>query len=351
MLSNADRDKGIYHIAFNNASDGAELMADLSYLGGAPSGTLTFDFRQMAAPLTQEQREEWLPGGFGYQPTQLLLEVLGAMMAYLDCEAAQSHRIKAILPTPMSRVGRFLVDMQLPQILHQMGIQLRYDDTWVREYGHDDPSRQNLIPLTLITVSTRGPDFRILRTIRKRVERVFSCGLPGDSATPLPPDLAEQFATVVNEAVDNMIEYGAGGLIAGLYYRKAGEVEITLVNRCGGFGGTNATEQLETLIDACDGMSSRSNGGGNGIITLSRLAGACFGTLLLRNGSATVRLSPDGSVDGSLDETGIQIPGAAVTLLLQLLPEPDGKENETRKAFEAVLRNALNAYMQQGNER
>src|SRR5262249_30306164 len=152
-------------------------------------------------------------------------------------------------------------------------------------------------------------DLRIQRRIRERVELVFVQGLPGNLGVSFDPNLARQFAMVVNEAVDNMIEYGEGGVIGGLYHRKVGEVEITLVNRSGGFGGVTPREQLRALIDAYEGTSHRQYGGGNGIAALSRLAGACFGTLLFRNGNATLRLSPDGSIDGDVDETGIETPG------------------------------------------
>jgi hypothetical protein len=349
MLINADREQRSYYIVLNNASDHSELMADLSYLEGAPPGQLTLDFRQMAAPLTQEERPDYLPGGFGYQPTRLLLELIGALMAYLGRTVEHPHMLVAILPSSHSKVGHFLAEMHLPQILRQLGVRLEYADPTSIEYGEDDPTRQNLIPLTLVTVAAKGPDHRVLRRIREGVEQVFAQGLPGTPSVSFDPQLTRQFATVVNEAVDNMVEYGEGGVIGGLYYRRVGEVEISLVNRCGGFGGAMPHDQLVALIDAYEGVSRRVQGGGNGIAALSRLAGACFGTLLFRNGNATLRLSPDGSIEGDVDETGIETPGAAVTLILQLLPAPNGHKNETVQAFETVLRTGLADYIKRGN--
>jgi hypothetical protein len=149
---------------------------------------------------------------------------------------------------------------------------------------------------------------------------------------------------VVNEAVDNLIEYGRGGIIGGLYYPKVGEVEITLVNHQGGFGGSTPAEELDALISASEGKSSRPTGGANGIMALSRLTMICFGSLLLRNGNACLRLPPDGSVVATTSETGLPTPGASVTILLQLLPDGSVVRTEAMSDFELVLKNSLSNY-------
>src|SRR5262249_12642874 len=160
------------------------------------------------------------------------------------------------------RVGRFLADFRLPRILGALGLELQFADPSNAELGEDDPSRHNLIPMTIVRVSGDAPDFRVLKQIRDRVQTVFARALAQDS------DLAARFSSVVSEAVDNLVAYGQGGLIGGLYYRRVGEVEITLCNRCGGFGGDTPDEQLEALVAACE-KRCRVGRGGNGIPQLS----------------------------------------------------------------------------------
>src|SRR6266704_5599150 len=95
MLTNAElSDQQGYVIAINNSSSCAELMSDFSFLEGKPNGILTFDFSHMAGGLTQEYREEYLPGGFGYQPTQQLLEVVAAIASYIEREAICPHHLQ-----------------------------------------------------------------------------------------------------------------------------------------------------------------------------------------------------------------------------------------------------------------
>lgn len=325
-----------YVIALNNASGSAELMSDFSYIEGFPRGVLTFDFTHMAAPLTQETRDEYLPAGFGYQPTQQLLEVTCAIAAYTEQRALPPHELVARLPSGKSRTGRFLVDMHLPQLLGKMGLRIESANPASTEMGRDD-ARENLIPLTSLGIGANGPDFSVLSKMHARIATVFQHALPDEV------NVAERFTSIVNEAVDNLIEYGQGGIIGGLYYPRVGEVEISLINRCGGFGGTTPSEELKALVAAYEGQTRRSCGGGNGIAELSRLAITCFGTLVLRNGSATLRLPPDGSVASTTEETGFSTLGASVTILLQLLPVTRGRMASIG-AFEAVLVHSLETY-------
>jgi hypothetical protein len=342
VLIQADTSSGCYRIALNNASDGLELMSDLSYLAGARSGTLTFDFTHMAAPLTQEVRDEYLPGKFGYQPTRQLVEVTACIGTCASQKHEHPHLLTALLPNSDSRVGSFLVRMELHLILSQMGLQVEFAGPANKEFGDDDSSRQNLIPLVQVNQLESGlPDFAQLGRIRSGIERVFSRALPNAY------DLASSFTSIVQEAVDNLIEYGNGGIIGGLYYPHAGEVEISLANRCGGFGGTTPTEALEALIAACERNTRRATAGGNGIAELSRLANMCFGTLVLRNGPATLHFLPDGSIKATSDETGLSTPGATVTILLQLLPivrSSPSDRTEIVKNFETVLRSSIALY-------
>jgi hypothetical protein len=339
VLIELDEDERRYVIALNNASDGAEVLADLSYLEDAQPGALTFDFTHMAAPLTQESREDYLPGNFGYQPTRQLVEIVAAIDACTRDKGNGYHLIEAKLPDPGSRVGDFLVRMDLGPLLDQIGLAVTFAKPASRELGIDDATRQNLISLARIDVSFEGrPNFAQLRAIRSRVECVFSQALPQER------ELAESFTAVVDEAVDNAVEYGRGGIIGGLYYPRAGEVEISLVNRQGGFGGDTPAEELDALINACAGSTRRTVGGSNGIAELSRLALTCFGTLALRNGSATLCLQPDGSITATLDETGLPTPGAAVTVLLQLLPANAPAPTDTLASYESILWASLAAY-------
>jgi len=337
MLILLDAQARRYEIALNNASCGHELVSDLSYLGKTPPGTLCFDFRHMAAPLTQETREEYLPGNFGYQPTLNLLEIVSVMSDFAQRLAPCPYTLVARLPRKDSRVGRFLGDFRLHQILEALGFRLEFADPSNAELGDDDSGRHNLIPMTIVPLSGDIPDLAVLKQIRDRVQTVFAKALDQDS------DLADRFTIVVSEAVDNLVTYGNGGLIGGLYYRRVGEVEITLCNRCGGFGGDTPESQLEALVVACE-KRRRVGRGGNGIPQLSELALTCFGTLLLRSGNASVQFLPDGSITARTDETGLSLPGASVTILLQLLPDKSIQRTDAMKAFEEVLARSLRGY-------
>jgi hypothetical protein len=133
-------------------------------------------------------------------------------------------------------------------------------------------------------------------------------------------------------------------MIGGLYYPKSGEVEVTLANRSGSFGGRTPEEELEALIEACEGNTQRKHGGGTGIANLSRLALMGFGTLLLRNGHATLKLLPDGSIIATQDDTGLPLPGVHATLLLQFIPTAWLSRTEDMRQFEDVLAQWLQTY-------
>lgn len=338
VLIEADRSSGTCTIAVNNASDAAELISDFSYLEDDRLGTLTIDFTHMAAPLTQERREAYLPAGFGYQPLQELLEVVCALADFTRKLAATRSTMIAILPTKNSRIGTFLQDMRLSQALGRMGYRVKYANLSTAEVGWDDRARRNLIPLTTIPSTLFGIDYAAIQRLHTQVEHVFRSALPGED------NLAVSFATIVSEAVDNCVEYGGGGTIGGLYYPRVGEVEISLVNSEGGFGGSTPAEQLDALIGAYEGHTRRAGGGGNGIAELSRLALACFGTLQFRSGHATLRLPPDGALAGTTEDTGLPTLGASVTLVLQLLPAAGVMRTESMQQFEAVLKKSLATY-------
>src|SRR5262249_15581920 len=158
------------------------------------------------------QRLDYLPGGFGYQPVLHLMEIIAAISSYLDAQSRTLHTIRVILPTQDSRVGRFLVDMRVPEALQEQGCILDFDNPATAERGTDDLTRQTLIQITLVAVDTGRPDFAVVRRIREHVGRVFASGLPTNDEAPLPLDLTNAFTGVVSEAVDNMIEYGGGGI-------------------------------------------------------------------------------------------------------------------------------------------
>jgi hypothetical protein len=324
-----------YVVAVNNATSATELVADLSYLELAAPGTLVFDFTHMAAPLTQELRDDFLPASFGYQPTRNLVDLVSTLAEVAPTWRARGYDLVAVLPRERSRVGQFLAEMELGQLLSNLAIELEAADPAEAELGRDDV-RENLIPLTAIQLMPNGgPDFAIVHAIHNRVERVFAKAL-GDAS-----ELALSFTSIVYEALDNMIEYGRGGIVGGLYYPRVGEVEITLGNRIGGFGGSNPAEQLALLLERCEGATSRLRGGGNGISELSRLAMCCFGTLLLRNGNAHLYMLPDSSVITTIEDTGMRTRGASVSLLLQLLPDQSVLRTDPMRSFEQVLKTSL----------
>jgi hypothetical protein len=341
MLVSLDRAGRTYHVAINNGTSYAELMADISYLGGVPSGVLLFDFTHMAVPLTKARLEIHLPGNLGYQPTQLLIEVVAAIAWCVTDKRTCQHRMVARLPNSNTRVGRFLADMHLQPVLTEMGLKVEYADPSMREAGNDDP-RSNLIPLTMLRVEPKSNLVQRVTEIRKQVERVFQEALPRDHHR------ANRFTSIVSEAVDNMIDYGEGGFIGGLYYPRVGEVEITLANQANGFGGETPNEQLEVLVGVCEGQTQRAVGGGCGIAALFDLALRCFGTLLLRNGNASVHLGPDGSMVGTTKVTELPTLGASVTILLQLLPVDSVVRTEPMRAFEKILAASLQRHHRKG---
>jgi hypothetical protein len=267
-----------------------------------------------------------------------LLEVISTLAFCLAQHAPYPHQLRALLPDTKSKVGRFLAEMRVPEQLQKLDIAIISAHPASREQGDDDLTRKSLIPLTALEVTSGMPDFAVVETLITRVKTVFAEALPGD------PDLVVRFTCIVEEAIDNLLEYGQGGLIGGLYYPKSGEVEITLVNRHGGFGGTTPDEQLAALFDACEGSTHRVQTGGFGIDALSKLAASCFGTLWLRNGNAVLRLLPDGSVAESRDDTGFNLPGAYITLLLQLLPNAMLTRTDDMRQFEEVLKQWHQSY-------
>jgi hypothetical protein len=336
MLVAIDEKSSEYTIAVNNATSASELLSDFSFLIGRDFGSVIFDLTHMAAPLTEEHREDYYPGGFGYQPTQHLIEVVSSIS--LVREQLGDHNLVGILPDAKSNVGKFLADMRLKEALDSIGVETAYAGPATTESGEDDFTRRNLIPLTNVTVSSDTIDFGLIRSVRDRIEGVFAEAVGRDQR------LANLFTQMVSEAVDNLVTYGRGGFIAGLYYPRAGEVEITLMNRHGGFGGSTACEQLEALIEACERRKTGGSGG-NGLAELTTLTEIGFGTLLIRNGNAKLSLPPDGSVVGVTDETGIDVPGASVTILLQLTPADNVTRNPTMEAYEAAIRASLERYI------
>ncbi|MGI8554549.1 MAG: hypothetical protein ACR2PL_27725 [Dehalococcoidia bacterium] len=339
MLVGIDRAARTYHVAINNGTSYAEIMADLSYLAAVPTGVLLFDFTHMTVPLTKARLEMHLPGNLGYQPTQLLIEVVAAIAWCVRNNERSQHRLIARLPNSNTRVGKFLTDMHLQSVLREMRLKVEYADPTVPEVGTDD-ARSNLIPLALLRIEPESSLVRRVAEIRNQVERVFQEALASDHQQ------ANRFTSIVSEAVDNMIEYGEGGIIGGLYYPRVGEVEITLVNESVGFGGETPDEQLEVLVGVCEGRTQRQVGGGYGFAALSDLALHCFGTLLLRNGNACVRLGPDASMVGTTEVTELPTLGASVTTLLQLSPSCSVERTEAMRAFDMVLNASLQRHLQ-----
>jgi hypothetical protein len=346
VLVNCDRTNGDYVIALRNTSTGAELRADFSYLEDVPRGTLRLEFTQMAAPLTQEMRPEFTPGSMGYQPTRNLVEVVAELAAYTEATALFSHRVVATVPDKRSAVGKFLHGIGLPNILDELRIEREGGipaSPEPKQYRDDD--RHNIVPFTSLVIGADGrltpQSLKKFNGLHGRIENAFAGALSDY------PGLALQFATAVMEAVDNMVEYGDGGIIAGLYYPHVGEVELTLVNRHGGFGGSTPDEHMQALLAACEGATRRTRGGGNGIRELMRLTIHFFGTLVLRSGSATVYATPDGELLGRVSHAGFPANAASVTTLLQLLPSDHGRhagDRAVREAFAATLAARVASY-------
>src|SRR5438309_1218629 len=117
MLTNIDPSTRRYTVVLNNYTDAAEILSDLSYLDGQLPGELCFDFRHMAAAVTQETREEYLPGNFGYQPTRQLAEVAATLIDLAGRAQPYAHRLAALLPRGDTRVGSYLTGMRLDSLL------------------------------------------------------------------------------------------------------------------------------------------------------------------------------------------------------------------------------------------
>src|SRR5262249_16648045 len=247
---------------------------------------IIFDFTHLSGNLTSEKRFDYLPASFGFHPTDRLVEEVACISYFREQYILCPHQWHARLPSRATKIGAFLAHMHIGQVLRKMRFEI--EEAKVPETGHDDSSRKNLIPLTDITLHKEQPDFNQLMSLRQQIEQTFNLALHGDAS------LANRFTSVVNEAVDNLIQYAHGGWVAGLYYPHVGEVEISLVNRCGGFGGTTPQEQLDKLLTVIEGATERPEGGGHGIPELLDLTHTYLGTLRLSNGNASLYISADG---------------------------------------------------------
>jgi hypothetical protein len=155
----------------------------------------------MAAPLTQEKWEDYLPGSFGYQPALCLLELVSVIADFAQRFALCPHALVARLPTRNSRVGRFLADFRLPQILKALGLELQFSSPSNAELGDDDPSRHNLIPMTGVRLSGGVPDFKVLRLEPAYTfARAFAnANWTGLAALPKPVQRNDSFLTVAED--------------------------------------------------------------------------------------------------------------------------------------------------------
>jgi anti-sigma regulatory factor (Ser/Thr protein kinase) len=312
MLIPPDYAHSPYIIAITNSTGWAELAADFTFLADLPAGEILFDFTHLSGNLTSEKRVDYRPGSFGFHPTDRLAEEVACISHFREQLILWPPRWRARLPSRATKVGAFLWSMRAERVLQKMWLEVEM--MRVSETGQDDADRRTLIPLTDILLHGGTPDFHQLKTLRQHIEQTFGLALNGSES------LANQFASVVNEAVDNLIEYAHGGWVAGLYYPQVGEIEISLINRRGGFGGQTPQQQLDRLLTVIEGTMERLHGGGHGIPALMDLAHQYLGTLRLSNGNASLYISADGSMTSVVDDTGIEIPGGRVTIVLQLLP-------------------------------
>lgn len=330
MLVSLDSKLRLAHVAINNGTGLAELLADFSLMECTIGHTIVFDWTHASANLTLEKREDYLPASFGFHPTDLLTEEIAALAEFIGRYGDVGHRLRARLPHEDTKIGAFFQRMKLGEVLRGLGIHVEGIGVCEEEGAEDDTSRRTLIPLQFLTVAVDGtPDFRAISSLRRDVEATFNGALEGDG------DLANKLTSIVSEAVDNMVEYAGGGIVAGLYYPRVGEVEITLINRCGGFSGSEAGNQLEALLSAVERALEKDGPGGNGIRELMNLADAAFGTLRLSSGPASLLIAPDGTMQTVVDNLGFALPGARVTLVLQLVP---GKEHLSTLAKESLLK-------------
>ena len=332
MIIFPDHTSGRYIIAITNSTGWAELAADFTYLTDVTPGDIVFDFTHLSGNLTSEKRFDYLPASFGFHPTDRLAEEIACISYFREQSILCPHQWHARLPNRATKIGAFLAHMHIGRVLKKMGFEI--EEMRVPETGQDDSSRQNLIPLTDIILQNEKPDFNQLTILRSQIEQTFSLALDGDEA------LANRFTSIVSEAVDNLIEYAHGGWVAGLYYPRVGEIEISLINRRGGFGGLTPQAQLDRLLTVIEGATERPEGGGHGIPQLTELTYRYLGTLRLSNGNASLYISPEGSMTSEIEDTGIAIPGGRVTIVLQLLPARP-LPNLTARAMVTVVRNII----------
>ncbi|MDP2860000.1 MAG: hypothetical protein Q8P50_18835 [Bacillota bacterium] len=336
MLVSLDRKLRRAHIGINNGTGLAELLADFSLIECTIPHTIIFDWTHASANLTLEKREDYLPGGFGFHPTDLLTEEIAALAQFIGQYGDAGHQLRARLPHEDTKIGAFFQRMKLGEVLRRLGIQVEGIGVCEEEGAEDDITRRTLIPLQFVTVTADGtPDFRAINSLRRNIEATFNGALEGDR------DLANRLTSVVSEAVDNMVEYAGGGIVAGLYYPRVGEVEITLINRCGGFGGSEADDQLEALLSAVERALDKDGPGGNGIRELMNLADAAFGTVRLSSGPASLLIAPDGTMQTVVDNLGFPPPGARVTLVLQLLPGKEYLPTLTKESLLKIVQRGL----------
>jgi hypothetical protein len=199
MLIAANHPNSRYIIAITNSTGWAELAADFHSLADSPPGAILFDFTHLSGNLSSEKRFDYLPGSFGFHPTDRLAEEVACIGYFREQLILRLHPWCARLPNRTTKVGAFLSGMHVGRVLRKMGLEV--EEAKVSEIGRDDVSRLNLIPLTDIVLRGGNPDFTQLMHLRQRIEQTFGLALNGNAS------LANHFASIINEAVDNLIAY------------------------------------------------------------------------------------------------------------------------------------------------
>src|SRR5262245_33359508 len=105
MLITSDRSTGRYVIAITNTTGWAELAADFHYIMDVPRGEILFDFTHLSGNLTAEKRPDYLPGNFGFHPTDRLAEEVACIGYFQEQLILRAHRWRSRLPSRSTKVG------------------------------------------------------------------------------------------------------------------------------------------------------------------------------------------------------------------------------------------------------
>lgn len=314
MLVVADLPRRNYIIGINESSGISELLSDMSYLIGAPTGHLTLDFTHTASNTTQAIASMHLPGHFGFHTLDRTIEQLSFVgrLVEMPLLACCSHKVSVVLPASSSYIGEFFTQLGVFELMDKWNVTVETRDVWESEGARDDETRRVLVPLMDIRVDNIGlPAAAQIMEVQKGItDELFETF---DTVEDAPTQLSEAISDIA-EGIACLVR---GGLLASLYFPVTGYLELSMMNRTEGTAGTEPDEQLDALVSKLEVPPPSL------VRALDQVA-RCYGTLQLFSGFASILVSPDGSFTTLVERTGLccaSVPGPRATVVLQLPPK------------------------------